>query len=413
MGGNNTMKQRKVIRPHQPEYIDVCKYMRSETLLSPEDEAFRLKCREIAEEMRDHVIDANDKTVNHPKILELCKKLGPAGLMIDSTTIEGAPGYSYMKCCLLAFELARVDVSFATFYLVHSGLAMAAIYASGNDEQKKRLLKPMLNYDKIGAFGLTEPLNGSDATKITTTAKKVDGGWSLHGEKRWIGNGTFADYIVIFAKNLESKQVEGFVIDRNCSKPETFITNKIERKYSLRAVQNAHIIMNDAFVPEHNRLSGAGGFYDSLGPVLLASRGVVGCVAAGLCVNAYELSAKYTYDRIQFGKPIIGKQLVQERQMRLLGIAQACVLQMIHLGTLMDKGLAGMEHHAMVKGTITRMARDGVRLARENLGGNGIVMDYLVILPFLDVEATYTYEGTYDINMLLTGRILSGQNAIT
>ena len=226
----------------------------------------------------------------------------------------------------IAFEMAKIDASVATFYLVHNSIGTAVIDVLGDEEQRKRLLTESINMDKICCFGLTEPDNGSDASGLKTTAKKVEGGYLLTGQKRWIGNATFADYICTWARNpAENNNIQCFVVAKG-SKGLT--TTKIENKYSLRIVQNADITMQDVFVPDNMKLTHAKDFGTGTNAILEPSRLFVAWMIAGLATGAYEAALKYCLKRKQFGVPIAKFQLNQEKLSRMLGL---CELNISHL----------------------------------------------------------------------------------
>nr|AZL94167.1 acyl-CoA oxidase [Cardiosporidium cionae] len=341
-----------------------------------------------------------------PKLLALAKNLGPGGLQIRE---YGCAGLTSVEVMLLAIEMFRMDASFSTFYLVQNGLALPSIAVAGSAEQKAKWIPSMARFDKIGAFGLTEPEAGSDATNLKTTAQRVSGGWILNGRKRWIGNATFADVTVIWAKNLETHHINGFLVEKGTA---GFFVSKIAHKMALRMVQNADITLKDCFVPESSRLL-IEGFSGSTAKVLEASRAVVAMGSTGLLIGAYERALNYCLQRQQFGKSLVGFQLVQERLMQVLGKIQGMAMSSLHLARLLDKGEAQMAQIALSKAWCTKTAREGVSLCREILGGNGIVYDFGVAMAFLDAEAMYTYEGTYDINALLAGRLITGVNSLT
>lgn len=196
-----------------------------------------------------------------------------------------------METGIIIFEMAKIDASIATFYLVHNCIGQNVVDALGNAEQRKRILSETMNMDKYICFGLTEPLNGSDASGLQTSVKKVEGGYLVSGEKRWIGNATFADYINVWARNPDdSNRIQCFVVTKG-SKGLT--TKKIENKYSLRIVQNTDITMDNVFVPEMNKLEHAKDFATGTNAVLEASRLGVAWLAAGIAVGAYESALKY------------------------------------------------------------------------------------------------------------------------
>ncbi|AHH96057.1 acyl-CoA dehydrogenase family protein [Kutzneria albida] len=308
----------------------------------------------------------------------------------------------------LALEMNRVDPSLATFFGVHSGLAMGSINRCGSEEQKQRWLPAMSRMEKIGAFALTEPHGGSDvAGGLETTARRDGDQWVLNGAKRWIGNATFADLIVVWARDEADNKVKGFVVEKGTP---GFTATKIEHKMALRTVQNADITLTDCRVPEANRLQNAHGFRDTA-DILRQTRGGVAWQAVGVMMGAYELALDYAKQRVQFGKPIAGFQLVQDLLVKILGNVTSSLAVVVRLSQLQDQGVYRDEHSSLAKALCTVRMREAVGWAREILGGNGIVLDYNVGRFVADAEAVYSYEGTREINSLVTGRAITGLSA--
>jgi glutaryl-CoA dehydrogenase len=308
----------------------------------------------------------------------------------------------------LALEMARVDPSMATFYGVHAGLAMGSIAHCGSEEQRLRWLPAMGRMDKVGAFALTEPTGGSDvALGLGTTARRDGDAWVLNGAKRWIGNGTFADLTIVWAKDVADDRVKGFVVEKGtpgCT------AAKIENKIALRTVQNADIVLEDCRVPEANRLKKAEGFRDTA-YILRRTRSGVAWQAVGVMLAAYELARDYAMERSQFGRPIGRFQLVQDLLVKMLGNATACLGMVVRLAQLQDTGLYRDEHSALAKAYCTSRMRETVGWARELMAGNGIVLDYDIGRFVADAEALYSYEGTREINTLIVGRAVTGLGA--
>ncbi|MEU4835469.1 acyl-CoA dehydrogenase family protein [Streptosporangium sp. NPDC023615] len=324
--------------------------------------------------------------------------------------IAGLP-YRGARSLLTGFvvlELNRVDPSMGTFFGVHNGLAMGSIDRLGSAEQRERWLPPMAAMEKIGAFALTEPEGGSDvAAGLRTTARREGDVWVLNGAKRWIGNATFADLIVVWAKDEADGQVKGFVVEKGTP---GLAATKIENKIALRTVQNADITLTNCLVPEINRLQGANTFRDT-GAILRQTRGGVAWQAVGCMMGAYELALEYAKTREQFGRPIAGFQLVQDLLVRMLGNVTCSLGMVVRLAQLQDEGVYADEHSAMAKAFCTARMREAVGWAREVLGGNGIVLDYDVGRFVADSEAIYSYEGTREINSLIVGRAITGIGA--
>ncbi|WP_282819658.1 acyl-CoA dehydrogenase family protein [Curtobacterium flaccumfaciens] len=307
-----------------------------------------------------------------------------------------------------ALELGRVDASVATFIGVQSGLAMNSIAVAGSDEQQREWLPRMATGEIVGAFGLTEPYSGSDSAKgLRTTARREGDEWVLDGEKRWIGNATFADVVVIWAKDVADGQVKGFLVTTDTA---GFTATKIEDKIALRGVQNADIVMHDVRVPESRRLQNATSFR-STAEVLRLTRTEVAWQAVGIAVGAYEAALAYARERIQFGKPIAAHQLVQDLLVKSLSNITASIALCTQASAMQDAGVGGDEHSALAKAFATAKMRETVAWCREVQGGNGIVLDKGVARFFADAEAIYSYEGTREVNTLIVGRAITGQAA--
>jgi glutaryl-CoA dehydrogenase len=331
--------------------------------------------------------------------------LGITGLAYDG---YGCPGGGPLLDGMIAMELARADPSMSTFMGVHSGLAMGSIYLCGSEEQKQRWLPEMARMEKIGAFGLTEPDVGSGvAGGLTTTARRDGGEWVLSGQKKWIGNATFADYIIIWARDVEDNQVKGFVVEKGTP---GLSTAKMKDKIALRVVQNAHITLDDVRVPEASRLQNADSFKQTA-KVLRLTRAGVAWQAVGCARGAYEYALAYAKQREQFGRPIAGFQLVQDLLVRMLSNVTASACLCARLAQLQAAGTAADEHSAMAKAFCTVRMRETVGYARELLGGNGILLDHQVGRFVADAEAIYSYEGTREINTLVVGRAITGLSA--
>jgi glutaryl-CoA dehydrogenase len=332
-------------------------------------------------------------------------QLGVAGLAYSG---YGCGGRGCLLDGMVAMELARVDPSIATFLGVHGGLAMGSVYLCGSEEQKQRWLPAMARMEKIGAFGLTEPDVGSGVARgLTTTARRDGDEWVLDGQKKWIGNATFADYVVIWARDVEDNQVKGFVVEPPAP---GFSTTKMRDKIALRVVQNASITLEGVRVPEANRLQNANSFRDTA-KVLRLTRAGVAWMSVGCARGAYEHALAYAKQRQQFGRPIAGFQLVQDQLVRMLANVTASACLCVRLSQLQDAGLADDQQSALAKAFCTVRMRETVGLARELLGGNGILLEYHVGRFVADAEAIYSYEGTREINTLIVGRAITGTGA--
>ncbi|ROS61833.1 glutaryl-CoA dehydrogenase [Frigoribacterium sp. PhB160] len=308
----------------------------------------------------------------------------------------------------VALELARCDASVATFVGVQNGLAMGSISVGGSPEQRAEWLPRLASGELVGAFGLTEPLSGSDSAQGLRTVAVRDGDdWVLNGSKRWIGNATFSDVTIIWAKSAEDGQVKGFIVPTSTPGYEA---TKIEGKQSLRIVQNADITLTDVRVPDSLRLQQASSFRDTAA-VLRLTRADVAWAAVGNMVGAYEAALAYAGERVQFGKPIAKHQLIQDLLVKSIGNITASIGMVVRVSQLLDEGTQRDEHASLAKAFTTARMRETVGWAREVLGGNGIVLDYDVARYFADAEALYSYEGTREMNTLIVGRAITGQAA--
>jgi glutaryl-CoA dehydrogenase len=339
---------------------------------------------------------------------ELIKDYGELGIAGVAYRGFGCLGRSTLLDGLIMKELARIDCSIATFHGVHSGLAMGSIYLCGSDAQKARWLPVMQKAEKIGAFALTEPEVGSGAARgLTSTAQRRGDEWILNGQKRWIGNGTFADLTVVWARDVDDNQVKGFIVEKGTP---GFTTEKMQHKMALRVVQNASITLQDCRVSEANRLTYARSFKDTAA-VLRMTRAGVAWESVGCAQGAYEHALRYACQRKQFGQPIASFQLVQDLLVRMLSNVTASQCLVLRLSQLQDAGKMREEHASLAKAFCTVRARETVGWARELLGGNGILLDHHVARFVADAEAIYSYEGTREINVLVVGRAITGFGA--
>jgi glutaryl-CoA dehydrogenase len=376
------------------------------SLLSDDEQATLKRVRDFAEREIAPIIDKHWIDATFPfDIVPKMRDLGIAGVGYKGF---GCAGGSTLLSGFIALELARVDASIATFFGVHSGLAMGSIYLCGSDEQKAHWLPQMARFEKIGAFGLTEPLVGSGTAQgLMTTARRDGDTWILNGQKKWIGNATFADFTVIWARDLGDDQVKGFIVE---GKRAGFFAEKIENKMALRVTQNALITLKDCRVPEANRLQRDRSFRDTA-KVLRATRAGVAWEAVGCSIGAYEAALAYAQERRQFGKPIASFQLVQDLLVKMLGNITASLAMVFRLSQIQDTDGIGDEHASLAKAFCTVRMRETVGMARELLGGNGILLEHKVARFVADAEAIYSYEGTREINTLIVGRAITGFSA--
>jgi glutaryl-CoA dehydrogenase len=375
-------------------------------VVAEQDRALLARVRAFMEERVAPVINAYWMRAEFPfELVEPWAELGLGGLAYEG---YGCPGRSFLLDGLAAMETARVDSSFATFHGVHSGLAMGSIYLAGSEEQKERWLPPMARFEKIGAFGLTEPEVGSGAARgLTTTARRDGGEWVLDGQKKWIGNAPFADVTVIWACDAEDGQVKGFLVEEGT--PGVSVET-LEGKIALRVVQNGLITLDRARVPESHRLQEATSFR-ATADVLRMTRAGVAWQAVGCALGAYEIALAYAGRREQFGRPIASFQLIQDLLVRMLGNITASQCLLVRLSQLQDAGVMEDHHASLAKAFCTVRMRETVGWARELLGGNGILLEESVGRFVADAEAIYSYEGTREMNTLIVGRAITGHSA--
>ena len=368
------------------------------------DLAWRAKARKfVVEEVKKDIHEYWDKA-DYP--LHLIKKLGEADLLRDGMSLDSHEKMSPLAAGLVNMEMARGDGSVATIVGVQGGLALRSVLFCGNEEQIQKYAMPMLSGDLPGAFALTEPTHGSDSVSLETRATKVEGGYRISGEKKWIGNGSIGGISIVWARDDDGK-VRGFAVHQDA---EGYNATTIQNKLSLRAIWQAHIRMENVFVPDEDVLPDATSFKDT-SRVLFATRLGVAWSAVGHATACYESAVNYAKQRVQFGRPLAASQIVQERLARMqseLATIQVLVMQATKRET--DGELTGPQA-SLAKYTATRTARAIASNARDLLGGNGILTSNRVARHFADVEAIHTYEGTETVQALIMGRDITGFSA--
>ena len=375
------------------------------SLLSEEEKEIRDRVREhVDREIVPVMADYWDRA-EFP--FDLIPGLGELGIMGGSFEKEyGCAGWSNVAYGLAVAELARGAGSLATFLDVQSGLAMAAIHQLGSEEQKQEWLPSMAKCEKIGCFGLTEPEHGSDPGSMETTAVEKDGGYVLQGEKRWIGNGSFADVAVIWARTEDGK-IGCFLVEGDNPGYHAEVT---PRKGSQRAVWQTHVKLEDCHIPKEARLPEAKSLGSTLS-VLTHSRYGVAWNGLGQAMDCYETALAYTKEREQFGQPLASFQLVQQKLVYMINEISLSQLLSVHIGRMKDAGNLDPATVSLFKMNNVAKARRIAALARDVLGGNGILLDYRVMEHMADLEGVYSYEGTHDINTLIVGQAITGHRA--
>jgi glutaryl-CoA dehydrogenase len=377
----------------------------AETHLSPEA---RELLAQLAETLRTRVAplmnDAWETATMPDGVLDALVPLdlmNPHGVSADEAASSMFAGFR-------TFVLARTDVSVVTAYNAQAGLFRAAVALGGSAEQAERLDADVRSFALRGVFALTEPEHGSDiAGGLSTTARRDGDEWVIDGAKKWIGGAITADVIAVFARDTADGQVKAFLVPRTAA---GVTVETITGKISLRPMQNALIHLEGVRVADSERLQNVNSWKD-VARILGSMRADVAWISAGLQSGALEAAVNYTRSREQFGRPVAGFQLVQEKLARMLGNAVSSLAMAVQLSARQDAGAANDENAALAKMQTARLARESVALGREVLGGNGILLENDAARFFADAEAVYSYEGTHEINALIVGRGLTGLSA--
>jgi glutaryl-CoA dehydrogenase len=375
-------------------------------LLQPEEIEIRDRVRDFCTREVTPVINDYWERAEFPH--QLVPKIAELGIAGGTVQGYGSAGMSAVAAGLVAAEWARADGSLGTFYGVHSFLAMQSIALLGDEEQRERWLPAMARMEAIGAFGLTEPQHGSDAVALETRARRDGDEWVLTGAKKWIGNGTIADLVLIWARD-EDGAVGGYVVPKGSA---GWTATRMTGKTALRAVWQAEITLDGVRVPAENKLANCRSFKD-VSVVLDRTRYTVAWRALGIAQAAYELALAHTLRREQFGQPIAGYQLVQDKLARMLAEITSMQLLSWRLSKLADEGRMTAAMASMAKMNNCKKARQIVADARDLFGGDGILLEHHIARHHADIEAIYTFEGTDHVQALIVGREITGLSAIT
>jgi glutaryl-CoA dehydrogenase len=341
----------------------------------------------------------------------LVSRLAELGITGGTIKGHGCPGLTPLAEGLATMQLARGDGSLALIHAVHSGLNMHVIDMLGSEQQKARWLPDMARCAVLSAFGLTEPEHGSDVVRLDTSARRDGDSWVLNGAKRWIGLGTVADLVLVWARDEDTGGVGCFVIDRrDPAQAAGYSASLMQGKAAMRAMPNADIRLDDVRIPVENRLEGSHTFADT-SRCLTKSRQSIAWAALGHAVASYECALVYVQHRTQFGRPLAGFQLIQEKLARMVADITAMQMLCVRMAQLEAEGRVGLEHAALAKLHTAEGARRVCSMARDMLGGNGVLLDFHVARHLADVEAVYTFEGTDTVQALIVGRALTGLSA--
>jgi glutaryl-CoA dehydrogenase len=380
-------------------------YFRLKEQATPQQLDYLARTREFVQTEVQPVINDYWERAEFP--WPLIQKLAEVGIVGDGIKGYGCPDMDPMSVGLITMEMARGDGSMVTFLVVHGGLAMKSIYVHGSEEQKQKWLPPMARLEKIGAFALTEPDHGSDSVALETSVRRDGDSYVINGEKKWIGNGTIADVIVVWARDTEDGQVKGFLVEKGTP---GYNARKIERKVALRAVWQAQIALEDCRVPAENKLPGANTFKDAA-KILVDTRLSCAWGALGHAVGAFDVALSYAKRRKQFGKSLGEFQIVQLRLVRMLSELTAMQLYCLQMTRLAEQGALSDTLAGLGKLHNTTKSRAILAEARDLLGGNGILLDFHVMRHMVDLEAIHTFEGTETIQALIVGRDITGVGA--
>ena len=385
---------------HYKKFVDSSiDYYRFHDLLTPEEVLFAKKMRDLCEkEIKPILADSYEKATLPEGIIPIFAKAKLASMCLSKPHGEVKP-FTFMMLALI--ELARVDQSIAISFIAHRCLATQTIEVLGSGEQKNRFLPELGSYRKRAGWALTEPHLGSDASSLKTTAEKILGGFKINGTKRWITNAD-GDYIVCWARETESDEIQPFVID---AKSPGIHLEKITHKLSVRSLQNFQITFKEVFVPENNKLV-YGNNFSSTKEILAYSRVLVCAVAVGAAVGVYDFSLRYLLkrNRTHF-------QLIQEKLVRMMEIIQALLLMTWRITKLYEQKEASIGMIGMAKAWTTKKAREVTSIGRELLGADGLLLENYVMKQFLDIETAYSSDGSFDINTLIAGRELTKTDA--
>jgi glutaryl-CoA dehydrogenase len=357
------------------------------------------------EQLLPRVIEANRHEHFHREIMNEMGALGFLGSTIEG---YGCAGVNHVCYGLIAREVERVDSGYRSAMSVQSSLVMHPIHAYGTDAQRDKYLPRLATGEWVGCFGLTEPNAGSDPASMLSRARKVDGGYRLHGSKMWITNSPIADVLIVWAKD-DDGEIRGFILEKGMS---GLSAPKIEGKFSLRASVTGEIVMDDVFVPEENLLPNVKGLKGPFGCLNKARYGI-SWGALGAAEFCWFAARQYTLDRRQFGRPLAATQLVQLKLANMQTEITLGLQAVLRVGRLLDEGRATPEMISLVKRNSCGKALDIARVARDMHGGNGIADEYHVIRHVMNLEAVNTYEGTHDVHALILGRAQTGIQAFS
>jgi len=372
-----------------------------EEQLADEERMVRDAARTYCQErLMPRVLEAN----RHERFdREILNEMGKLGFLGSTISGYGCAGVNHVCYGLIAREVERVDSGYRSVLSVQSSLVMHPIHEFGSEAQRKEYLPRLATGEWVGCFGLTEPDSGSDPASMATRARKVGGGYMLHGSKTWISNAPIADVFLIWAKD-DAGDIRGFLLEKGM---KGLSAPKIDGKFSLRSSPTGEVVMDQVLVPEGNLLAGVSGLR---GPFSCLNKARYGIAwgALGAAEFCWHAARNYVLERKQFGRPLAANQLIQLKLANMQTEITLGVQAALRLGRLMDEGRATPEMISLCKRNACGKALEIARTARDMHGGNGIADEFHVIRHVMNLEAVNTYEGTHDIHALILGRAQTG-----
>lgn len=374
--------------------------------LTDEERMIRDTARKYCQDkLMPRILEANRHEVFHREIMTEMGNMGFLGSTIPEE--YGGAGLNHVAYGLIAREVERVDSGYRSAMSVQSSLVMYPIFTYGTEEQRKKYLPKLASGEWVGCFGLTEPNHGSDPASMETKAKKVDGGFILHGNKMWITNSPIADVFVVWAK-LDG-EIRGFILEKGM---KGLSAPKIEGKFSLRASSTGEIVMDEVFVPAENIFPDVKGLKGPFGCLNKARYGIA-WGALGAAEFCWHAARQYTLDRPQFGRPLAANQIMQLKLANMMTEITLGLQGALRVGRLIDEDKVSPEMISLIKRNSCGKALEIARTSRDMHGGNGISDEYHIIRHVMNLEAVNTYEGTHDIHALILGRAQTGLQAFS
>ncbi len=382
-------------------------YYNLDDLLTDEQKLVRDAARAWVKKEVSPIIDEHYEKATFPK--QIIKGLGEIGAFGPYIPEQyGGPGLDQISYGLIMQELERCDSGLRSTASVQSSLVMYPIWKYGSEEQRMKYLPKLATGEFMGCFGLTEPDHGSDPGSMITNFKDAGDHVILNGAKMWISNAPFADIAVVWAKNEEGR-IHGLIVERGM---EGFTTPETHGKLSLRASATGELVFDNVKVPKENILPGRSGLGAPLS-CLDSARFGIAWGALGAAMDCYDQALRYSQERIQFGSPIGGFQLIQKKLAEMITEITKGQLLLFRLGQLRDAGKATSAQISMAKRNSCEVALNIAREARQIHGGMGITSEYSIMRHMANLESVVTYEGTHDIHLLITGMDITGIPAFT